>query len=107
MMDLWQKPLKKKEFKRAGHFIRYIPRGADGIDNHYNYEATQEDQLFVAGLKGSPFTMAEFDKLMNVFENENAEEEGAKSFQSFGPAVEALSLKKNPADVEKIYEVTL
>ena len=82
-----------------------MPRGADVIDNHYNYEASQEDQLFVAGLKGSPFTMLDFEKIMNIFERENGEEEGAKPFPSFVPAIEALQLKKTMSDVEKIYEV--
>ena len=63
--------MKKKEFKRPGHFIRYEPKVNPSLDTQFNYEATQEDFMFLAELKGSPFTVKEFERLVNIFEKEN------------------------------------
>lgn len=100
-----QKPLKKHVFKRPGNFIRYIPHVDPSTDNRYNYEATQEDLLFLTELKGSPFTMVEFERLVDTFERENAEDELVRPFSSFQTKVDEVLMKRNAVGVEKIYDV--
>jgi len=98
-------PLRKKEFKRPGHFLRYMPIIEGEPDSRYNYDATKEDLMFVAGMKGSPFNIQMFEKLIDIFERENADVNEVRPFVYFQEALERFSQSLQIKDVEKIYEV--
>ena len=103
--ELQQKPLVKKTVKRPDHFIRYMPPVGDEAERRYGYEATQEDLQFLSGLKGSPFMVQEFERLMNFFERENADEGTVKPFEYFVAPMGSLGFKQGVGDIQKVYEV--
>jgi hypothetical protein len=101
-----QKPLKKKEFKRPGYFIRYELKVDPSEDTRYNYEASQEDFQYLTELKGSPFTVKEFERLINIFEKENSDDsQKVKSLPELEHALSTLEPRRSFDEVEKIYLV--
>ena len=97
--------MKKHEFKRPGHFNRYIQKLDPVQDTRYNYEATQEDLQFLTELKGSPFTRLELERLIDLFERENADlETEVKTFGAIMSKADEPLMRKNPEGVQKIYE---
>jgi hypothetical protein len=98
--------LKKKEFIRPGHFIRYFPKLEGDIDNRYNYEATQNDLQFIAEFKGSPFNIPTFEKLIDFFEKENGDDSLVKPFQFFVKGLENLLFNRQIEEYERTYEVS-
>ena len=99
-------PLKTKECRQPHNFIRYISRKEDEADPNYNYEAAQSDLLFLTELKGSPFTVQEFEEMINILERENAEESAVLPLESLSRALEPIVGAKPRESVEKVYEVS-
>ena len=103
--EIEQKPLKKKAMKRPNYLIRHITKKEDEEDTRYNYGATQDDLQFITELKGSPFTMLEFERLINLFEGEDNEYDQVKPFDAFLEPISRLGMKQSRDDIAKIYEV--
>ena len=82
-----------------------MSRKVNEPDPHYEYEATQQDLLFLTGLKGSPFTVQDFELLINLFERENGEDGTPKPLPAFALALDKASISKPKEELEKIYEV--
>jgi len=102
--EIQEKPLLKRKFNRTSHFIRYFGKLPWEDDTKYNYEATNEDLLFLTELAGSPFTVQEFEKLINFFEKENNDDESVKSYEFFRAQILALNMKQSLEDISKIYD---
>ena len=114
-----QYPLKKKEFNRPGHYIRYFSKKEGEPDTQYNYEAVTQDLDFLHSLPGAPFTVGEFEKLMDLFEKENyaadcpttvhkpenGEADSVKHFQSLSGALDQLKARQPMSEIEGIYNV--
>lgn len=80
----------------------------DGEDDYrYNYDATQDDLKFVAGLKGSIISIPSFEKLINTFEKENSTSNAIKPFNCFLESIDKLALNLQIDEIAKIYEVSL
>ena len=62
--------------------------------------------LFISEFKGSPINIQEFERLIDVFERENAEEETVKPFSCFVLKVEGIVSKQAADLVDKVYEVS-
>ena len=98
-------PLKKHVFKRPGNFVRYIVHPDPGRDSRYNYEATKDDLKFIEEYKDSPFTIEEFEKIINFFEAENIDsEETVKSFNFMLIRTNEPIIKNKSEIAEKTYE---
>ncbi len=91
--------------RRPNHFIRYHPKIEGEEDEAYNYEVSQDDLRFVAELKGSPFSLDEFERLINFFEKENGDDESVKEFAFFVPIIRTAAPRQSFEDIEKIFEV--
>lgn len=103
--EIKAKPLKKHEYKRPGNFLRYIVYPDPELDKRYDYEATQDDLLFLTELKGSPFTLNDFEQMINFFEKENADsEETVKPFSVIIKKAKNPIMDNHPVPAERVYE---
>lgn len=97
--------MKKHEFARPGNFVRYIVQPEPDRDSRYNYEATQDDMLFLTEFKGSPLSISDFEKMIDFFEKENADaEETVKIFNVIFSKAEDVFIRRNPDIAERVYE---
>jgi hypothetical protein len=75
-------------------------------ERKYDYEATKGDIQFLAGFKGPPFAVEDFEKLINLLEKlnwVNVEETEVKPFPFFMSAIETLPIKQSMSDIESAY----
>lgn len=103
--EIANKPLKKHEFRRGGNYLRHFVQPDPELDTRYNYEATQDDLLFLTELKGSPLNIAEFERMVNFFEKENADaEETVRSFDLLLKRTSNPVMRGNPEVAKRVYD---
>lgn len=91
-------------FKRPGNYIRYKVHPNPETDTRYDYEATNEDIIFINELKPPKFTTNEFERLINLFERQNFNADNKIClFPSFVWKAEEELMKRNEESVKQIY----
>lgn len=99
------KPLRAKEFKRPGCFLRYFPKIGIETDPRFNYEISDIDLRFLSELPGRPISPKQFEQIIEILERENANETAVKPFDALLPALQSSGIKVEKGDLEKIYKV--